>query len=251
MEKRMTDELESFDLPLLTGKVAMVTGGGGGIGRATAKTLMRSGATVVSVDLPGQSSAEGVDTLDCDLSDSKAVSGMFDAFEDRFKQLDILVHAAGTTRDGVSWKMTDENWRTVLGVNLDSAFYLARRAVPRMRTAGGGSIVLITSINGERGKFGQTNYAASKAGLIGLGRSLAREAGRFGVRVNMVAPGLIETEMTAGMSDSDRQRSIDESVLGAIGSPEDVAAAVLYLSSPLSRHVTGQVLRVDGGQLIA
>ena len=147
--------------------------------------------------------------------------------------------------------MTDQNWRTVLSVNLDSAFFLARGAVPRMRAVGGGAIVLITSINGERGKFGQTNYAASKAGLIGFGRSLARETGRFGVRVNMVAPGLIETEMTAGMSESDRQRSIDESVLGATGRPEDIAAAVLYLSSTLSRHVTGQVLRVDGGQLIA
>jgi 3-oxoacyl-[acyl-carrier protein] reductase len=247
----MTAGLEGFDSALLAGKVAMVTGGAGGIGRATVQTLMSCGATVVSVDLPGQSPAEGVAALDCDLSDANAVSGMFDAFEDRFDRLDLFVHSAGTTRDGVSWKMTDENWRTVLGVNLDSAFYVVRRAVPLMRSAGGGSIVLITSINGERGKFGQTNYAASKAGLIGLGRSLAREAGRFGVRVNMVAPGLIETEMTAGMSDSDRQRSIDESVLGAIGKPEDVAAAVLYLSSPLSRHVTGQVLRVDGGQLIA
>jgi 3-oxoacyl-[acyl-carrier protein] reductase len=243
--------LEGFDPALLKGKVAMVTGGGGGIGRATAVALQQAGATVVSVDLAGHPSAEGVTSLACDLSDSTAVAGMFDTFEKTFKRLDLLVHAAGTTRDGVSWKMTDQNWRTVLGVNLDSAFFVARGAIPRMRAVGGGAIVLITSINGERGKFGQTNYAASKAGLIGFGRSLARETGRFGVRVNMVAPGLIETEMTAGMSESDRQRSIDESVLGTTGRPEDIAAAVLYLSSTLSRHVTGQVLRVDGGQLIA
>jgi 3-oxoacyl-[acyl-carrier protein] reductase len=147
--------------------------------------------------------------------------------------------------------MSDENWRTVLGANLDSAFFVLRQAVPKLRAGGGGTIVLISSINGERGKFGQTNYAASKAGLIGLGRSLARETGRFGIRVNVVSPGLIETEMTAGMPADARQKAIDEGALGTTGRPEDVAAAVLFLSSGLSGHVTGQVLRVDGGQLIA
>ncbi len=242
---------ENLDLVLLKDSVAMVTGGGGGIGRATAEMLMHSGARVVSVDLPGRPSVSGTESLDCDLSDSAEVASMFRAFEADFDRLDVLVHAAGTTRDSVAWKMSDENWRTVLGVNLDSAFFVVRQAVPRMRAGGGGAIVLVSSINGERGKFGQTNYAASKAGLIGLGRSLARETGRFGIRVNVVSPGLIETEMTAGLSADDRQKAIDESVLGTAGLPEDVAAAVLFLSSPWSRHVTGQVLRVDGGQLIA
>jgi len=242
---------EGYDPALLTGKVAMVTGGGGGIGRTTAEWLMRCGAQVVSVDLPGQPSVAGAKSLDCDLSDTDEVSSMFRAFEADFDRLDVLVHAAGTTRDGVVWKMSDENWRTVLGANLDSAFYLVRRTVPAMRASGGGAIVLISSINGERGKFGQTNYAASKAGLIGFGRSLARETGKFGIRVNMISPGLIETEMTAGMPPEDRQRAIDETVLGTTGRPEDVATAVLFLVSSLSRHVTGQVLRVDGGQLIA
>ncbi len=236
---------------LLNDKVAIVTGGGGGIGRATVRALMRAGARVVSVDLAGRPSIDGATSLDCDLSDPAATAEMFRAFESEFDRLDVLVHAAGTTRDGVLWKMSDENWRTVLSVNLDSAFYLARLAVPRMRAGGGGSIVLIASINGERGKFGQTNYAASKAGLIGLGRSLARETGRFGIRVNVVSPGLIETEMTAGLPEADRRKAIEDSALGAAGFPEDVAAAVLFFSAPMSRHVTGQVLRVDGGQLIA
>lgn len=247
----MNAEPEGFDPAPLKGKVAIVTGGGGGIGCATARMLMRSGARVVSVDLPGRSSVAGTVSLDCDLSDSSEVASMFRAFEADFDRLDVLVHAAGTTRDGVAWKMSDENWRTVLGVNLDSAFFVLRLAVPRMRASGGGAIVLVSSINGERGKFGQTNYAASKAGLIGLGRSLARETGRFGIRVNMVSPGLIDTEMSARLSADDRRRAIDEGVLGAVGRPEDVAAAVLFLATPSSRHVTGQVLRVDGGQLIA
>ena len=247
----MNAAAESFDSVLLKDKVAMVTGGGGGIGRATAEMLMRSGATVVSVDLPGRPSVAGTKSLDCDLSDPAEVASMFGTFEADFDHLDVLVHAAGTTRDGVVWKMSEENWRTVLEVNLDSAFYVLRRAVPCMRAGGGGAIVLVSSINGERGKFGQTNYAASKAGLIGLGRSLARETGRFGIRVNVVSPGLIETEMTAGLQVEDRNKAIDEGVLGTAGLPEDVAAAVLFLTSPLSQHVTGQVLRVDGGQLIA
>jgi 3-oxoacyl-[acyl-carrier protein] reductase len=243
--------IAGFDATLLSDRVAMVTGGAGGIGRATAAMLLQTGAKVVSVDLPGRSSVPGTRSLECDLADPAEVDAMFRTFKADFDRLDILVHAAGTTRDGVAWKMSDENWRTVLGVNLDSAFFVLRQAVPWMRTGSGGTIVLISSINGERGKFGQTNYAASKAGLIGLGRSLARETGRFGIRVNVVSPGLIETEMTAGMPADARQKAIDEGALGTTGRPEDVAAAVLFLSSGLSGHVTGQVLRVDGGQLIA
>lgn len=229
----------------LEGKVAMVTGGSGGIGRAIARALGDSGARVVSVDFAGGPA------LTCDVSDASAVRAMFRDFDGTYDRLDVLVHAAGTTRDGVCWKMSDEDWRTVLGTNLDSGFFLAREAVPRMRAAGGGAIVLISSINGERGKFGQTNYAASKAGLIGLGRSLARETGKFGIRVNVVSPGLIDTDMTSRLPEADRRKSTEESALGNAGKPEDVAAAVLFLVSPASAHVTGQVLRVDGGQLIA
>ena len=232
-------------MPALEGKVAMVTGGEGGIGRATVRALEEAGAKVISVDLCGSP------TYSCDVADPAAVRAMFTEYDAAFDRLDVLVHAAGTTRDGVSWKMSDEDWRSVIGVNLDSGFYFAREAVPRMRAGDGGSIVLISSINGERGKFGQTNYSASKAGLIGFGRALARETGRFGIRVNLVAPGFIETGMTAALSEPDRRKAIDETLLGRVGQAEDVAAAVTFLASPASRHVTGQLLRVDGGQLIA
>ena len=147
--------------------------------------------------------------------------------------------------------MTEGNWRDVLRVNLDSAYHVVRGAIPLMRARGGGSIVLISSINGERGKFGQANYAASKAGLIGFARSVARETGRFGIRVNVVAPGMIETAMTAKLDPAVVDAAVAETALGRLGRPEDVAMAVLYLVSPMSVHVTGQVLRVDGGQLMA
>jgi NAD(P)-dependent dehydrogenase (short-subunit alcohol dehydrogenase family) len=164
--------------------------------------------------------------------------------------IDVLVHAAGITRDAVLWKMTPAMWREVLAVNLDAAFHLLQVAVPRMRARGGGSIVLISSINGERGKFGQANYAASKAGLIGLARTTAREVGRFGVRSNVVAPGMILTPMTRDLPEEIRARAEAETALGRLGTPEDVARVVLFLASNLSAHVTGQTLRVDGGQLI-
>jgi acetoacetyl-CoA reductase/3-oxoacyl-[acyl-carrier protein] reductase len=148
------------------------------------------------------------------------------------------------------WKMSSAQWTEVMRVNLDSAFYLLRGVAPRMRSAGSGSIILVTSINGERGKAGQCNYAASKAALIGLGRTAARELGASGVRVNMIAPGMIRTRMTEQLPESVIERAREESALGRIGEPDDVARVALFLASDLSLHVTGQVIRVDGGQLI-
>ena len=235
----------------LDGQVALVTGSGGGIGGATAALLATAGATVFGADLPGRKAPEGVRTVACDLGERAAVQDLVATTATHAGRLDILVHAAGIVRDGVLWKMSDDDWADVLRVNLDAAFWLLRAAAPLMRGGAGGSVVLVTSINGERGKFGQANYTAAKAGLIGLGRTAARELGRFVVRVNLVAPGWVETAMTAGLPDAARGKAIEETALGRPGRPEDVANAILFLVSDMSRHVTGQVLRVDGGQLTA
>ncbi len=235
----------------LAGKAAVVSGAGGGIGSAIARDLLLCGARVASVDLDGHPGPEGVVDLPCDLGDPDAIEALGPALDRSLGGVDVLVHSAGLTRDAVLWKMDRAAWEQVLRVNLDSAFHLLRLAVPRMRARGDGRVVLVSSINGERGKLGQSNYAASKAGLIGLARSLAREVGRFGIRVNVVAPGLIETPMTAGLPDPVKEAAVRETALGRIGAPEDVAGSVLFLVSDLSRHVTGQVLRVDGGQLMA
>jgi NAD(P)-dependent dehydrogenase (short-subunit alcohol dehydrogenase family) len=241
---------EIAGLVSLEGRTALVAGGSGGIGSATATLLARAGARVISVDRPGLAAPGGADGLACDLADPAAFEVLFSEVRRRTDTLDLLVHAAGITRDGVLWKMGDEDWSTVMETNLGSAFRLLRGATPLLR-ARGGSIVLISSINGERGKFGQANYSASKAGMIGLARSAARELGRFGVRVNVVAPGLVRTSMTAGLAEEHLRGAVAETALGRVGDPEDVARAVLFLCSDLSRHVTGQVVRVDGGQLMA
>ncbi len=239
------------DLLSLTGKVAVVAGGGGGIGRAVVERLVEAGATVASLDRAGVPAPAGATAVECDLADPAAIDSVFDDLEARHDRLDVVVHTAGITRDAVLWKLDDDAWSDVMRVNLDSAFRLVRRATPWLRRGGaGGSVVLVSSINGERGKFGQANYAASKAGLIGFARTAARELGGFGIRVNVVAPGMIATEMTSRLPDDVRQRALDETPLGRIGEPDDVARAILFLTAEAGRHVTGQVLRVDGGQLI-
>jgi len=235
----------------LEGRVALVTGSAGGIGGAAASLLAAAGARVYGADRPGSVSPAGVQPLACDLTDRASVKSLVATVAHERDRLDILVHAAGITRDGVVWKLTDDDWEQVRLVHLDAAFWLLRESAPLLRRSPSASVVLVTSINGERGKFGQSNYAAAKAGLIGLGRSVARELGRFGVRVNLVAPGLIDTAMTATLPTEIRARAIEEAALGHAGRPEDVAAAILFLASDMSRHVTGQVLRVDGGQLTA
>jgi 3-oxoacyl-[acyl-carrier protein] reductase len=235
----------------LAGKTALVTGGAGGIGAAVCRRLLQAGVAVTSADLAGRASAKGAFPLDADLRDPGAPDAIVAAHLGRFQRLDLVVHAAGIARDAMLWKMDDAAWDDVLAINLAAGFRLLRAAFPAMRAAGGGAVVLLASINGERGKAGQANYAASKAGLIALGRTAAREGGRFGIRVNVIAPGWIETAMTATLPEEVRDRARQETALGKLGQPEDVASAALFLLSPLAGHVTGQVLRVDGGQLTA
>jgi len=239
------------DLLSLRGRVALVAGGGGGIGRAVGTLLLGAGARVVSLDLDGRPGASGAVSLACDVTSQEQVEAALGRIVAEQGRLDIVVHAAGVTRDGRLWKLSEDDWRSVMAANLDSAFYLLHAAVPALRAAGGGAVVLLSSINGERGKPGQANYAASKAGLNALARTAARELGAFGIRVNAVAPGWVETAMTAALPDELRQKALAETALGRLASPEDIAGAVLFLCSDLARHVTGQVLRVDGGQLIA
>lgn len=237
---------EAFDF---SGRVVWITGAGRGIGLACAEAFASRGATVVGFDLRFDDRLEAVaSAVRLDIADAHAVRQTCGTLPAGQREPDVLVNNAGITRDNVMWKLTDEDWSRVIDINLSGAFYLMREVIPLMRSLGRGAVINITSINGERGKFGQTNYSAAKAGLIGLTRSAAREGGRFGIRVNAVAPGMIETELAAELPAEVRQKAMEETSLGRIGQPSDVANAVMFLASPLAQHVTGQVLRVDGGQ---
>jgi 3-oxoacyl-[acyl-carrier protein] reductase len=229
------------------GRTVVVTGGAGDIGGATLRAFASRGATGYSLDRKSSSDAT-FKSLEVDVTRGDEVKAALDRVIAETGRLDAVIHAAGINRDHVVWKLSEEEWRSVISVNLEGAFQLVRHAVPHLREGDGGSIVLVSSINGERGKIGQSNYAASKAGLIGFARSVAREVGRFGVRVNVVAPGFIETAMTAILPPEWKELAVRESALGRTGTPSDVADAVLFLCSGMARHVTGQVLRVDGGQ---
>jgi 3-oxoacyl-[acyl-carrier protein] reductase len=231
----------------LDGLVAVVAGGAGGIGAAAASRLSLAGARVYTLDLP--SAAGGPAHIACDLTKSDQVTAAIGRIDAEAGRLDIVVHSAGVTRDGRLWKVTDDDWHTVIATNLDSAFYLLRASTPMLRRAGG-SVVLVSSINGERGKIGQAAYAASKGGMNALARTAARELGHFGIRVNVVSPGWITTPMTASLPEDVRARAREDSPLGRLGEPDDVGRVVCFLAGPLASHVTGQIVRVDGGQLI-
>lgn len=231
------------ELVSLAGQVAVVSGGSGGIGRAVCALLQSAGATVCSLDRAGAPPVAGATNLACDLGDARSIEALRTLLPER---VDLFVHCAGITRDSVLWKLGPERWSEVLRVNLDSAFHLLALLTPRLRERGG-SVVLVASINGERGKFGQSNYAASKAGLIGLTKSVAKEYGSRGILVNAVAPGFIDTDMTSALPEEARVAMLGGIVLGRFGQPEDVAGAVLFLASDLAGYITGQVLVVDGG----
>jgi acetoacetyl-CoA reductase/3-oxoacyl-[acyl-carrier protein] reductase len=228
-------------------RTALVTGGARGIGRGIAERLARLGVEVHVLDREDGRLGEGIHCHAVDITDGAAVTAAVAALP---RPPLLLVNNAGITRDKSLVKMTDDEWDSVLDVNLGGAFHVLRAVAPGMIAAGYGRIVNVASINGLRGKFGQANYAASKAGLIGLTKTAARELGPKGITVNAVAPGMVLTDMTLALAPEFRQKALDESLLKKLPEVEDVAAAVLFLLSDAARMITGEVIRVDAGQYI-
>ncbi|WP_025898548.1 3-oxoacyl-ACP reductase FabG [Sneathiella glossodoripedis] len=238
----------------LTGKCALVTGASGGLGAAIAKDLHAAGATVAisgtreaALQDLAKELAQRVHVVPCNLSDMDAVDNLIKDAEAAMGQVDILVNNAGITRDGLAMRMKDEDWDTVLNVNLKSAFKLSRNCLRGMMKRRTGRIINITSIVGVTGNPGQMNYAASKAGMIGMSKSLAQEIAARGITVNCVAPGFIATAMTDELSDAQKENLLQNVPAGRLGDPADISAAVLYLASDEAAYVTGQTLHVNGG----
>ncbi|OQY60699.1 MAG: beta-ketoacyl-ACP reductase [Desulfobacteraceae bacterium 4572_88] len=248
---------------LLEGKSAIVSGGSQGIGSAASVGFAREGANVCLLYRKHEEEAKRIENeirkmgrkaiaVQCDISSFADAERVVKTALDEFGSLEILVNNAGMNWDGVSWKMTEEQWDRVIEVNLKGYFNFTRHVAPIFKEQKYGKIVNITSINGLRGKFGQTNYSASKAGIIGYTKAVAKELGAFGVNVNAVAPGLIETAMLKESEARDKivDMAMNEIVLKRVGEPEDVANVIAFLASDKARHVTGEVIKVDGGQYI-
>jgi 3-oxoacyl-[acyl-carrier protein] reductase len=238
----------------LTGMTALVTGASGGIGSAIAQALAAQGARLaVSGSNVDKLNAfrEGLSgdhvALPCNLSDGAAVDALVPQAVEALGQLDILVNNAGVTRDNLAMRMKDEEWSDVIRVNLEAAFRLARAAMKPMMRARFGRIVSVTSVVGATGNPGQANYAASKAGLVGMSKALAQEVATRGITVNCVAPGMIASAMTAALPEAQQQALLSRIPAGRLGEGNDVAAAVVYLASREAAYVTGQTLHVNGG----
>ena len=238
----------------LSGKGALVTGASGGIGGAIARALHAQGASVVlsgtrrgALDILAGELRARVHVLPCDLSDPAATAALPREAEAALGALDILVNNAGLTRDNLAMRMKDEDWDQVLAVNLSAGFRLARASLRGMMKRRWGRIVGIASIVGVTGNPGQVNYAASKAGMIGLSKALAQEVASRGITVNCVAPGFIETAMTGALGEAQQAKILGSVPQGRLGSPEDIAAAGVYLASREAAYVTGQTLHVNGG----
>jgi 3-oxoacyl-[acyl-carrier protein] reductase len=233
----------------LEGKTALVTGGSRGIGRAIALELARAGADVTLSYRSGKEEAEQVASeaggraVAADVSDAEQAKALVDAAG----ELDILVNNAGVTRDGLLARMSDEDWRVVIETNLSGTFHTCRAAARGMMKRRSGAIVNVSSIVGVHGNPGQTNYSASKAGIIGFTKALARELGNRGVRANVVAPGYVDTRLTQVIADEMKELMLGNTPLGRFGQPEDVAGAVRFLCSDAASFITGEVLLVDGG----
>jgi 3-oxoacyl-[acyl-carrier protein] reductase len=237
------------DFCSLEGRTALVTGGSRGIGRAIAAELAKAGATVVIAYRSGAEEADaavgeiGCRAIQADVSDSNEAKRLVEEAGD----VDVLVNNAGITRDGLLVRMSDDDWRTVLDTNLGGTFNTCRAVTRTMMKRRSGSIVNVSSIVGVRGNPGQTNYSASKAGIIGFTKALARELGSRGVRANVVAPGYISTRLTTELPEELQSAMLANTPLGRFGDPEDVAGAVRFLASDAASFVTGEVLLIDGG----
>ena len=238
----------------LTGRKALVTGATGGLGQAIARALHAQGATVAlsgtrpaALEALAAELGERASPVAADLSDKDSVEGLVPAAEAAIGPLDILVNNAGITRDNLFMRMKDEEWEQVIAVNLTAAFRLSRAAVKGMMRRRSGRIVNIGSVVGSTGNPGQGNYAAAKAGLVGMTKSLAYEVATRGVTVNAVAPGFIETAMTEKLNDDQKAGILGQIPMGRMGSPSEIAAAVLYLASAEAGYVTGTTLHVNGG----
>lgn len=241
---------------LVDGKVALVTGGSRGIGAQIVETFLENGAVVHSFS---RSPGEGLERLQAeygaarlthhsvDVADEQAVSAAVAAVLEQSGRVDVLVNNAGITRDGLIMRMSAEDWRSVMDVNLASAFLTSKALSRPMIKQRGGAIINITSVVGLTGNAGQANYAASKAGMIGLTKSLAREVASRNVRVNAVAPGFIETEMTDRLNDSQREALQSQIPMGRIGSAAEVARVCVFLASDMASYITGEVITVGGG----
>ncbi len=240
---------------------ALVTGGSQGIGRCVAETLARDGCDVgifyqgspeeaqpviEKIESYGRKSWSFVG----DVGDSAQVNDAIESFVSQMGGIDILINNAGIIRDRVIWKMSDDEWDAVLRVDLSGVFHCSRAASTHMRNNAWGAIVNISSINGLRGKFGQTNYSAAKAGVIGFTKALAKELARSNVTVNAIAPGMIETELVRSLPDHAKEEAVKEILIGRFGQVEDVAEMIAFLCSERARFITGEVIRIDGGQYI-
>ena len=251
------DNQESRISADLQGKVAIVTGAGRGLGRAIAETLAAAGAKPACVDVDADSLAETVGRIEaaageaqafaCDVTDAKRVDEVVDAVVTKWGSLHILVNNAGITRDSLVMRMKDDQWDAVIAINLRGTFLFTRAAARPMMKGRQGRIINIASVAGLMGNPGQANYSASKAGVIGLTRTVARELAARNITVNAIAPGFIATEMTAKLGDELLGEIRKQVPLGRLGEPQDIADAVLFLASDAAGFVTGHVLTVDGG----
>ena len=238
----------------LSGKSALVTGASGGLGGAIARALHGQGATVGlsgtrrdALDALAGELGDRAHVLACDLSDAEAVAALVGQAQDVMGALDILVNNAGLTRDGLALRMKDDDWAAVIEVNLSAAFRLSRSALRGMMKRRWGRIINVTSVVGVTGNPGQANYAASKAGLIGMTKAIAAEVAGRGITVNCLAPGMIDTAMTQALSDDQREKLRERIPAGRLGEAADIAAGAVYLASAEAAYVTGQTLHINGG----